>query len=116
MRIGMRSLSLVLLLSFAGCDGFTHIKGKVTDTTGKPIQGAEVELKTTSGGRDDKVKTSTDGSFSVGFSHAPWKVDLALTVSKDGYKTFEKRLTSEDAKQFPATIALEAMQSAGRSR
>lgn len=73
-------------------------------------------MRTISGGRDDKVKTDTDGSFSVGFSHAPWKVDLALTVSKEGCKTFEKRFTSEEAKEFPATITLEAVQAVGKSK
>jgi len=116
MRTAKRALSLLLLLSVAGCDGFTHISGKVTDTNGKPIQGAEVRMKTISGGRDDKVKTDTEGSFTVGFSHAPWNVDLLLTVSKDGYKTFEKQFKSADAKQIPATIALEAAPSVGQSK
>ena len=116
MRTILRVLSFMLLLSVAGCDGFTHIKGRVTDTNGKPIQGALVEMKTISGGRDGQSKTDADGSFSVGFTHAPWNVDLSLTVSKQGYKTFEKRFKSEEAKQFPTTITLEAVQSVGESK
>jgi hypothetical protein len=111
MRIGIRAVTVVLLLSLAGCDGFTHIKGKVVDANGKSIQGALVEMKTVSGGRDDQVKTDADGSFSVGFTHAPFNVDLAVTVSKEGYNTFEKRFKSADAKQLPTTITLEVVPS-----
>lgn len=116
MRIGITALSVMLLLFFAGCDGFTHIKGKVVDANGKSLQGALVEMKTVSGGRDDQVKTDADGSFSVGFTHAPFNVDLTVTVSKEGYKTFEKGFKSGDAKQFPTTITLEALQSVGQRK
>jgi hypothetical protein len=94
---------------------FTHVKGKVTDASGRPIEGAQVEMKTISGDRDHKVKTDPDGSFDAGITHAPFNVALVLTVSKDGYKTFERRFKSEDAKQFPL-IALEAVQSVGQSK
>ena len=116
MRIGIATLSVMLLVSLAGCDGFTHIKGKVVDANGKPIRGALVEMKTVSGGRDDQVKTDADGSFSVGFTHAPYNVDLAVTVSKEGFKTFEKGFKSADAKQFPATITLEAAPFVGQRK
>ena len=116
MRIVTTTLGLVLLLTLSACDGFTHIKGKVTAASGKPIEGAQVEMKTISGGRDDKVKTDRDGSFGVGFTNAPFNVDLVLTVSKDGYKTFEKRFKSEEAKQFPTVIALDAVQTVGQSK
>jgi hypothetical protein len=116
MQARIKVLTFVLVLVIAGCDGFTHIKGRVTDMNGKPVQGALVEMKTISGGRDDQLKSASDGSFSVGFSHAPWNVDLALTVSKEGYKTFEKRFKSADAKQFPATIILEPVQNVDDTR
>ena len=115
-RIGITVLSFVLVLLITACDGFTHIKGKVTDSNGKPVQGALVEMKTISGGRDDQSKSAADGSFSVGFSHAPWNVDLALTISKEGYKTFEKRFKSAEAKQLPTTITLEAVSRAGEGK
>ncbi|HKR60208.1 MAG TPA: carboxypeptidase-like regulatory domain-containing protein [Pyrinomonadaceae bacterium] len=113
-ELGILSLALVLLMT--ACDGFTHIKAKVTDMKGKPIQGALVQMKTMSGGRDDQSKTGTDGSFSVGFSHAPWSVDLLLTVSKDGYKTFEKRFKSEEGAEFPTTIILQPVQRVDESK
>ena len=110
MRTRIRVLTFTLVIFIAGCDGFTHIKGRVTDINGKPVQGALVEMKTISGGRDDQLRSAADGSFEVGFSHAPWNVDLALKVSKEGYKTFEKRFKSADAEQFPETITLEPVQ------
>jgi hypothetical protein len=109
-------LTLILALSIAGCDGFTHIQGKVTDMNGKPIRGAAVKMKTISGGRDDESTTEDDGSFSVGFTHAPFNVDLMLTVSKEGYKTVERRFKSADAKQFPPTIVLEAVPNAAQPK
>jgi hypothetical protein len=112
----MTALTLVLALFIAACDGFTHLQGKVTDMNGKPIQGAVVEMKTISGGRDDKSKTEADGSFSVDFTHAPFNVDLMLTVSKEGYKTVERRFKSADAKQFPPNIVLEAIPNAAQPK
>ena len=114
MRIIATAFGFILLLSLFACDGFTHIQGKVTDTSGKPIEGAQVEMKT--GGARSQVKTDSQGSFNVSFTHAPFNVDLVLTVSKDGYKTFEKPFKSRDAKEFPATIVMEAAQPVGQSK
>lgn len=105
MRIIATVFSLIVLLSLLACDGFTHIQGKVTDTNGKPIEGAHVEMKTS--GHHEETKTDSHGSFSVGFTHPPFNVDLVLTVSKDGYKTFEKSFKARDAKEFPSTIVME---------
>ena len=111
MPIRTTALSVFLLLFLASCDGYTHIKGKITDTSGRPIQGAQVRMKTISGGGDDNETTDADGFFSVAFTHAPYNVDLLLMVTKEGYKPVEKRFKSADAKQFPPTIALEAVSS-----
>src|SRR5215203_2366924 len=101
--------AILLALVLMGCDGFTHIRGRVTDVNGKPVDGALVQMKTISGGMDDRSKTGADGSFSVSLTHAPSNVDIKLTVSKDGYKTFEKVFKSADAEQFPATVTLESV-------
>ena len=114
MRVIAAVLGFIVLLSLFACDGFTHIQGRVTDTNGKPIEGAHVEMKTS--GRREEVKTDSHGSFSVGFTHAPFNVDLVLTVSKDGYKTYEKSFKARDAKDFPSTIVMEAAQSVGQSK
>ena len=108
MRIIATVFGFMVLLALFACDGFTHIQSKVTDTNGKAIEGARVEMKTS--GRHEEVKTDSQGSFSVGFTHSPFNVDLILTVSKDGYKTFEKSFTARDAKEFPSTLVMEAAQ------
>jgi len=105
MRIIATVFGLIVLLSLLACDGFTHIQGKVTDTNGKPIEGANVGMKTS--GHHEETKTDSHGSFSVGFTHAPFNVDLVLTVTKDGYKTFEKYFKARDAKEFPSIIVME---------
>ena len=114
MRIIVTVLGFIVLVSLFACDGFTHIRGKVTDTNGRPIEGAQVEMKT--GGARSQVKTDSHGSFSVSFTHAPFNVDLVLTVSKDGYKTFEKPFKSRAAKEFPSTIVMEPAQPVGQSK
>ena len=37
-----------------------------------------------------EAKSLKDGSYHVGMLHAPFKVELTLTVVKDGYETFVK--------------------------
>ena len=106
MRFTKLLLLSALIFILSACDGFTHIKGKVVDENGKPVPGALVELKTDSGGRTDQARSEADGSFSVGFSHAPFKVDLTLTVSKEGYKIVETKFKSTQAKELPTTIVL----------
>lgn len=110
----MRNSSIVaiflLLFCVLACDGFTHLKGKVLDKDGKPVEGAFVEMKNVSGGHKDETRTEADGSFSVGFTHAPLNIDLILTVSKGGYKTFEIRFKSSEARERPMNITLESAQ------
>jgi hypothetical protein len=110
MRIASIISIFVLLLCISACDGFTNLEGKVLDKNGKPIEGAFVEMKTVSGGRKDETKSKADGTFSVGFTHAPFNVDLILKVSKVGYKTSETRFKSNDARERPMNITLESAQ------
>jgi len=37
-----------------------------------------------------EAESLEDGSYHVGMLHAPFKVELTLTVAKDGYETFVK--------------------------
>jgi hypothetical protein len=100
-------LATTLVLCFTACDGFTTIKGKVTDQSGKPIQDATVIMETGSGARKDEDKSKEDGSFTVHLSHAPFNVKLTLTISKQGYKTFKKRFRKSEAGEYSKDIALE---------
>ena len=106
MRFTKLLLLFALICILSACDGFTHVTGKVMDENGKPVPGAMVELKTDSGGRRQQAKSAADGSFSVGFSHAPFQLDLTLTVSKQGYKSIETKFKSNQAKELPTTIVL----------
>jgi uncharacterized GH25 family protein len=110
MRISSIISIFLLLLCVIACDGFTHLKGKVLDKNGQPVEGALVEMKTVSGGRKDETKSKSDGSFSVGFTHAPFNVDLILTVSKGGYKTSETKFKSSEARERTMNITLESAQ------
>ena len=110
MRISSITAIFLLLFCNLACDGVTHLKGKVLDKNGKPVEGAFVEMKTVSGGRKDVTKSAVDGTFSVGFTHAPFNIDLTLTVSKGGYKTFDTRFKSSDARERTMNITLESAQ------
>ncbi len=95
-----KSFCVTVLLLFAmcllvACDGYTRAFGSVRSKDGKPIEGATVILET--GGRKAETKSQPDGSFSTGMTHAPLKVDLSLTVSKEGYKSFRKEFKASDS-------------------
>ena len=103
-------------MSFRG-DIVDYGKGKFERSTKySQYGGLESPVRMKTSGHHEEVKTDNQGSFSVGFTHPPFNVDLVLTVSKDGYKTFEKSFRARDAKDFPSTIVMEAAQSAGQSK
>lgn len=107
-RTSIRLLTATIVLCLTACDGFTTIKGKVVDQSGKPIQDALVIMETVSGGRKDEQKSKGDGSFTVFFSHAPFNIELTLKISKPGYKTFNKRFKASEAGEYSKDIALES--------
>jgi hypothetical protein len=95
--------SVVVFL--VGCDGATFVRGVVRDSEGKPIPEANVKL--TTGATTHEVRSTDDGEFEVGGTHAPFKVELTLSATKTGYKPFEKRISSSDGIHQTINIALE---------
>ena len=84
---------VISLLALTSCDGFTTIRGYVRDKTGKPIEGARVILKSDSRVYQDET-TPKDGSYLLDTTNEPFKFQMKLVVSKDGYETFEKSFES----------------------
>ncbi len=75
--------SLIFVSVILGCDGMSHVSGEVYDSENWPIKEASVKF---SAGHDEKypceIKTSVDGSFNCGLTHAPFSgVPLHITVS-----------------------------------
>ena len=91
MHARMRLLGiLVILVSLTACDAWTSVRGTIRNDVGRPISGATITLKV---GSESRQFTSVeDGEFVASVSQPPWKTDIALTVSKPGYWSFEKQL------------------------
>ena len=75
------------------CDGVTGFEGHVRDTSGHPIEGAKIVLKSES--RVHRELTSAaDGSYHILTTNAPFKFQMVLTVTKEGYKPFQKEFAA----------------------
>ncbi len=79
-------VSIILLPHFAGAQTAATVKGKVTDSTGKAIEFASVQVKGTTKG----TFTAADGSFSIA---AP--ADAVLLVSSMGFVSREIALNGQ---------------------
>ncbi len=77
-----------------GCDGGTFIKGVVRDSANKPVPDATVTLTVEE--RTHEVKSLADGAFKIGTLHSPSNPELSLSVTKPGYRPFEKRFHSSE--------------------
>jgi hypothetical protein len=100
-----RGIVFVLLTTMFACDGHTSVHGHVQDSNGKPIEKASVTLETN--GRKDDIETANDGSFEVGFTHAPTEVQLTLRATKPGFKPFSETFSSRSRPKGDHKITLE---------
>jgi len=95
--VRLRSLSVVAVLTTAGCDGFLQVNGVVRDTGGRPIVGAHVLLVSAGEGKVEK-KTDSKGCFWVDKGIAPGRYKYDLSVESIGYEpaTAEVEITREE--------------------
>jgi hypothetical protein len=105
-KIRTRLIAAILLMFvLTACDGGTHLKGSVSDSSGVPIQGANVTLIQVSANRSVTTQTRADGTYSVGMLHPPSAVTLKLVAEKEGYSRFEKQFSSHDhSNDIPVTL------------
>jgi uncharacterized GH25 family protein len=95
----MRSFLLfILVMTAVGCDGYTSVKGRVVDPSGKPVPEATVklteELDNPQVNRSDTATTDEEGRFSVGMTHAPTKkMPFLFEVTKGGFRRHTEKLT-----------------------
>ena len=92
-------LALILVSTAVGCDGYTSVKGRVVDPTGKPILAADVKLiykpDDPTYRRANTAKTDKEGQFAVGIVHSPSKKHpIRLEVDKEGFTEHAESLTS----------------------
>ena len=53
------------------------------------------------------IQTDNDGYYAVGVTHAPFEVQLTLTISKEGYNKFKKTFSSREEPKGDYKIVLE---------
>src|SRR5689334_402025 len=88
----LMAIVVVFVIASSGCDGGISAEGKILDQYGNPVKGAKVVL-VSRGARDERISRD-DGSYDVGVIHAPVSPSGTLTVSKEGYQTFEQSFRS----------------------
>ena len=94
----------VLIFLILGCDGGSRVNGFVYDTENKPIENATVKFESVRKGEPEESyqsieQTDKNGRFECGFMHAPFEVQLKLTVSKAGYILYESQFSSREAQK-----------------
>lgn len=102
---------ILIVVSGLACDGFTHVRGRVVDPTGRFISDARLRLKTEKSS-GDFATTNYLGAFILGGSNAPFKFDFAFTVEKEGYRPYEKKLQSND--DYHEEVVLEPLAPTGK--
>jgi hypothetical protein len=81
-----------------GCDGWAMVRGKVVDENGKPVAGATIVVKQGESKVSENV-TDAAGKIEGGGSICPLpgcSTDISVTVSKQGYMTVVRHLTSKE--------------------
>jgi hypothetical protein len=88
-------------------DGGASVAGRVLDESGKPIKDAKVVL--VSRGAKDESESRDDGYYEVGVIHAPRAPTGMLTVSKEGYETYQHQFNSREELGHKRDIVLRAV-------
>jgi hypothetical protein len=97
----------LMILSFLllGCSAGSQIAGHVYDSNNVPVANATVKFEQVGNFGGDTShqciqQSWTDGKFGCGFLHAAFfSAPLKLTISKDGYKTYQLDLTSDEVQK-----------------
>jgi hypothetical protein len=97
--------SALLIVFLLSCDGHTSVHGHVFDSKGQAIERALVVLETS--GRTFDISTGKDGSFNVGLTHAPFEVQLSLSVTREAFKPFKETFSSRLRPEGDHKIVLE---------
>jgi hypothetical protein len=95
---------IILLVVGLSCDGTTKIEGRIFNEKGKPVQGAQVTLKIDS--KTLNAETKSDGSYAFFETHAPFQMTYKLTVSKEGFQTYEQPFESKKELGYKRDIIL----------
>lgn len=93
-------LSAVTFFTACFADGGSTVTGHVYDTRGNPINGARVTLEapgqaaSPDGTTVDDRESREDGCYHVFGMHAPGRVRILLTVTKEGYKPYSGQISA----------------------
>jgi tetratricopeptide (TPR) repeat protein len=99
---GVCAVAVVLALT-ASAFAQSVVRGKVQDSTGKPVDGATILFEAEGTNRKMQTKTDNKGEFlQVGLQSGPYKV----TASKDGVGTANSNLTVRQGPNNPLNLTL----------
>ncbi len=95
--------ALLVLLAAPAAAQTGGVRGKVIDAAGKPVQGAEVVIRSKDGSRKHEVKTDKNGNFTqIGL----FTGEYVVTVTKDDLKNeTELRVTLGDPVEVELQLA-----------
>lgn len=88
----------VLLFLTLSCDAWVKVAGKIWDETGTPVANAKVIVEQGDSKVAEKM-SEKDGSFDINENVCPLpgcSTHIKVTISKEGYRTYEKMLSEED--------------------
>ncbi|HET9839858.1 MAG TPA: carboxypeptidase-like regulatory domain-containing protein [Candidatus Angelobacter sp.] len=98
-KIGVVATTL-LVCTLTGCEGGTLLDGKITDAAGNPVVSAIVTLEVVEPPWDKaQEKSDAHGKYKINVTHYPKRTHLVVTVSKEGFEPFEKKITSKGIHQ-----------------
>ena len=98
-------LAVLLLTLLAGCDGSVDVVGRVTDASGEPVAGAEIDLgRPGESVRFDAV-SGADGCFRIGGMVSPGVRDYDLTVTAAGYSPYAETISNGEPNALLVTLA-----------
>jgi len=120
----MKTTTVICAMLFAAMtccssDGGAEVSGRISDSNGNPLVGAEITIEVASSSANDPHSkpianelSKTNGCFDAGGMHAGERHKLILRVSKDGFKpyvaTFQSGIYTNDIRLEKGQAALES--------
>jgi hypothetical protein len=90
---GFLFVLMIFLLTVLACNRSESLGGKVYDEDGNPLSDAKTLIV-----MDEskfEIKTGNDGSYRVISISTPFRIKTKITISKEGYQTFEQTFNSQ---------------------
>lgn len=107
-KINTFFVAAILILVVLGCDAGISLKGRILDEQGNPVANAKIVVEQGKSKIAEQA-SAKNGSFDIQGNICPMpgcSSDIKLTVSKDGYQTYEKILSEEELEHREIDVVL----------